>query len=185
MLQRPPYRISELRTCFIGLYHGKAKAQDAILYYGVHVDSQDIRVQSSFEELGSMVIDNFDLGKWPGEAVLCRNDSTPHNLILPSQVSSDGKSRYALAGIIDRELAAFYPASYELSLRDTYLTGGNRHASIILYSIEITHEEFRATIAATDFTFCKPWSSSLSPGRNCCMTALTFPLSFERGLWST
>lgn len=96
------------------------------------VDSQDIRIQSSFEELGSTVINKFDIDKWPGDAVLCHNDLTPRNLILQSRTSSGGKSKYKLAGIIDWELAGFYPASYELSLQDTYLGGGNRHASFYL-----------------------------------------------------
>jgi hypothetical protein len=39
---------------------------------------------------------------------------------------------YRLAGIIDSESAGFYPASYELSVQDTYLGGGNRHISFYL-----------------------------------------------------
>lgn len=96
------------------------------------INSQDIRIQSSFKELGSIVIYNFDINKWPGEAVFCHNDLNPHNLILQSRVSLDGKSKYKLAGIIDWELAGFYPASYELSLQDTYLSGANRHISFYL-----------------------------------------------------
>ena len=95
------------------------------------VDSQEIRIQSIFEELGSIVINNSDIDKWPGEAVLCHNDPTPRNLILQLRASSGGKSKYKLAGIIDWELAGFYPASYELSLQDTYL-GANRHVSFYL-----------------------------------------------------
>ncbi|EPE31762.1 hypothetical protein GLAREA_11844 [Glarea lozoyensis ATCC 20868] len=71
------------------------------------VDSQDIKIQSPFKELWSTVINNSDINKWPGEA-------------------------YKLAGIIDWELAGFYPASYELSLQDTYLSGANRHVSFYL-----------------------------------------------------
>ncbi|KAL5330823.1 hypothetical protein ACEPPN_000347 [Leptodophora sp. 'Broadleaf-Isolate-01'] len=96
------------------------------------VGSQDIRIQSSFKELGSIVINNSDIDKWPGEAVLCHNDPNPRNLILQSRASSGGKSKYKLAGIIDWELAGFYPASYELSLQDTYLSGANRHVSFYL-----------------------------------------------------
>jgi thiamine kinase-like enzyme len=82
-------------------------------------------------ELGSTAINNSDIGKWPGEAVFCHNDLTPRNLILQSRASLDGKSKYKLAGIIDWELAGFYPASYELSLQDIYL-GANRHVSFYL-----------------------------------------------------
>jgi thiamine kinase-like enzyme len=85
------------------------------------VNSQDIRIHSSFGELESTVINNSDINKWLGEAVFCHNDLTPRNLILQSRVSSCGKFKYKLASINDWEIAGFYPASYELSLQDTYL----------------------------------------------------------------
>lgn len=93
------------------------------------VHSQAVRIRTRFGEPGSIVINNWDMEKWPEEAVFCHNDLTPRNLILQSRASSDGKSKYKLAGIIDWELAGFYPASYELSLQDTYLSGANRHVS--------------------------------------------------------
>ncbi|TVY35546.1 hypothetical protein LSUB1_G005579 [Lachnellula subtilissima] len=96
------------------------------------VDLQGVRIRSRFEELGSIVINNSAIEKWPGEAVLCHNDLNPRNLILRSCVTSDGKSEYKLAGIIDWELAGFYPASYELSMQDTYLGNANRHVSFYL-----------------------------------------------------
>ncbi len=96
------------------------------------VDSGDIRMQSSFIDLGSTIIHKSDIDKWLGEAVLCHNDLSPRNLILQSRPSSGGKSSCKLAGIIDWELAGFYPASYELSLQDTYLGGANRHVSFYL-----------------------------------------------------
>jgi hypothetical protein len=94
-------------------------------------DSQDVRIQSSFEDMGSIVINNSDIGRWAGESVLCHNDLTPRNLILQSRISVDGKSNYKLAGIIDWELAGFYPPSYELSLQDTYFSC-DRHVSFYL-----------------------------------------------------
>lgn len=96
------------------------------------VNSGDIRMQSSSVELGPTVINKSDIDKWPAEAVLCHNDPSPRNLILRSHPSLDGKSNYKLAGIIDWELAGFYPAAYELSLQDTYLSGANRHVSFYL-----------------------------------------------------
>ncbi|KAL5345967.1 hypothetical protein ACLOAV_008997 [Pseudogymnoascus australis] len=45
-------------------------------------DSHDVSIQSSFEDMGSIVIKNADIGKWQGESVLCHNDLTPRNLIL-------------------------------------------------------------------------------------------------------
>jgi hypothetical protein len=46
------------------------------------VNSQDIRIQSNFKELGSIVINNSDIDKWPREAVFCHDDLTLCNLIL-------------------------------------------------------------------------------------------------------
>ena len=96
------------------------------------VGSQDVGIQSSFKELGSTVINKSDMDKWPGEAVLCHNDLNPRNIILQACASSGGLSKHKLVGIIDWELAGFYPASYELSLQDTYLSGANRHVSFYL-----------------------------------------------------
>lgn len=145
-------------------------------------NSQEIRIQSSFEELGSIVINNPDIDKWPGEAVLCHNDLTPRNLILQSHAFPSGKSKYKLAGIIDWELAGFYPASYELSLQDTYL-GANRHVSFYLLlkeHMKISYYDLRHRLC-----FCKPWSSSLSPNRGCCQMVLTFRLTSGRDSWRT
>ncbi|KFZ19076.1 hypothetical protein V502_03861 [Pseudogymnoascus sp. VKM F-4520 (FW-2644)] len=94
-------------------------------------DSQDVRVLVGAENMKSIVISNSDIGRRLGESVLCHNDLTPRNLILRSCASADGKSNYKLAGIIDWELAGFYPPSYELSLQDTYL-GVDQHVSFYL-----------------------------------------------------
>ncbi|KFY11810.1 hypothetical protein V492_04245 [Pseudogymnoascus sp. VKM F-4246] len=53
------------------------------------------------------------------------------NLIPRSRTLADGKPSYKLAGIIDWEVAGFYPPSCELSLQDTYL-GVDRHVSFYL-----------------------------------------------------
>lgn len=94
-------------------------------------NSHDVSIQSSFEDMGSIVIKNADFGKWQGESVLCHNDLTPRNLILRSRASVDGKSSYKLAGIIDWELAGFYPPAYELCMQDTYFSA-DRHISFYL-----------------------------------------------------
>lgn len=115
------------------------------------VDSQDVRIQFSFEELGSIVISNSDIDKWPGEAVFCHNDLTPRNLVLRSCASSDGKSsKYKLAGFIDWEFAGFYPASYELMLQDTYLPERRKSTRIVLLTTERSDEKFRTTIFIPD-----------------------------------
>ncbi|KAI0454288.1 hypothetical protein F5B21DRAFT_476528 [Xylaria acuta] len=95
-------------------------------------ERQGIIVQSNFEELGSVFIKTSEIEQWPNEAVFCHNDLTPRNIIIQSRTSSNGSSYYKLAAIIDWELAGFYPPSYELSLQDTYLSGGNRRLSFYL-----------------------------------------------------
>ncbi|TVY48709.1 hypothetical protein LOCC1_G001402 [Lachnellula occidentalis] len=126
----------------LGAIMDRRKLKKPSCYMEPLVDSQGIRIRSTFEELGSTFINNSDIEKWPEEAVLCHNDLNPRNLILRSCVTSDGKSEYKLAGIIDWELAGFYPASYELSLQDTYLGSANRHVSFYL----LLKEKMRALV---------------------------------------
>ncbi|POR35889.1 Uncharacterized protein TPAR_03923 [Tolypocladium paradoxum] len=95
-------------------------------------DPKGLVIQSSFEDLGSTTIRDSDMEQWPNEAVFCHNDLTPRNIILQSFDAPDGNPTYKLAAIIDWEAAGFYPPSYELSLQDTYLSGGNRHISFYL-----------------------------------------------------
>ncbi|EPE33505.1 Protein kinase-like (PK-like) [Glarea lozoyensis ATCC 20868] len=94
-------------------------------------NSQDVKIQSNFDELGSLIVRKSDMDQWLREAVFCHNDLTPRNLILKKWDLPGGKKKYKLAGIIDWESAGFYPPSYELSLQDTYL-GRDRHASFYL-----------------------------------------------------
>ena len=134
-------------------------------------DSQDISIRSNYEELGSMIIDRFDIDKWLTEAVLCHNDLNPRNLILRSVHSSDGKFKYTLAGIIDWELAGFYPPSYELSLQDTYLGCANRHVTFYMMLKErMTHLVPRSSsqmvlLQATELIF-RSQQRFLSDGNN-------------------
>ncbi|KAL3298793.1 Protein kinase-like domain [Colletotrichum asianum] len=86
----------------------------------------DVVVQSQYEDLGSLKLEKSNMEQWGHESVLCHNDLTPRNIIVKPCNSPDGRSDYQLSAIIDWELAGFYPASYELSLQDTYLSGGNR-----------------------------------------------------------
>ncbi|KAF1952418.1 hypothetical protein CC80DRAFT_452161 [Byssothecium circinans] len=95
-------------------------------------DPKGLIIKSSFEDVGSITVSDADMEQWPKEAVFCHNDLTPRNLILQPSGSPSGKTRYKLAAIIDWEVAGFYPPSYQLSLQDTYLGGGNQHFSFYL-----------------------------------------------------
>ncbi|KAF7527321.1 hypothetical protein G7054_g10527 [Neopestalotiopsis clavispora] len=97
-----------------------------------NLETQSIHVRSNFEDLGSLIIHQSESDKWGKEAVLCHNDLTPRNLIIQQRELPDGSIKHHLAGIIDWELAGFYPPSYELSLQDTYLGTANQHLSFYL-----------------------------------------------------
>ncbi|KAI8270964.1 hypothetical protein K4K58_003962 [Colletotrichum sp. SAR11_239] len=86
----------------------------------------DVVVQSQYEDLGSVKLEKTTMEQWGDESVFCHNDLTPRNIIVKTCNSPDGRPDYQLSAIIDWEIAGFYPASYELSLQDTYLSGGNR-----------------------------------------------------------
>ncbi|KAI1734585.1 kinase-like domain-containing protein [Xylaria scruposa] len=95
-------------------------------------ESRGIKIQSNYEDLGSVFIKTSELEQWPNEAVFCHNDLTPDNIIIKPHTSLDGNSHYELAAIIDWELAGFYPPSYELGLQDTYLSTRNLRLSFYL-----------------------------------------------------
>lgn len=128
-------------------------------------DSQDVRIQTNFKNMKSIVISNSDIGKWSGESVLCHNDLTPRNLILRSGASADGKSNYRLAGIIDWELAGFYPPSYELSMQDTYFSA-DRHVSFYLLPKE--HMKNIVPRSSSQIALVQAWRSSTSHNRGAC-----------------
>lgn len=96
-------------------------------------NSGSITIKSHVGALGSITIDQHEVNQWPEQAVLCHNDLTPRNLLLRKKwSSSENYAEYRLAAIIDWELGGLYPAAYEAQLQDTYLSGGNRHASFYL-----------------------------------------------------
>ncbi|KAL0938235.1 uncharacterized protein CTRU02_207966 [Colletotrichum truncatum] len=84
-----------------------------------------IVLRSHYEDLGPVKLESSTMAQWGHEAVFCHNDLTPRNIMVQLFNNTDGTSTYKLNAIIDWELAGFYPASYELSLQDTYLSGGN------------------------------------------------------------
>lgn len=108
-------------------------------------DTGDVIIESHYTDLGSATIEKSAMEKWAHEAVLCHNDLTPRNIIVKPRNSADGASEYQLAAIIDWELAGFYPASYELGLQDTYLSGANRLVSFYLLLKEQMEELVPAT----------------------------------------
>lgn len=126
-----------------------------------------------------MVIANSDVEKWREEAVLCHNDLNPRNLIVQSYISSNGESKYKLAGIIDWELAGFYPPSYELSLQDTYLSGAIRQLSF--YLLLKKHMKNVVPKSASQIKLLQAMEIILSPNRSLCQMVPIYRLTSERG----
>jgi hypothetical protein len=67
-------------------------------------DSQNLKVVSAYEDLGSIIIDKSEIVTWSEDAVFCHNDLTPRNIIIHSSIDHNGMFKYKLAGIIDWEL---------------------------------------------------------------------------------
>lgn len=90
-----------------------------------------ITVRSQFDDVEPVTLEYAEMEQWAQQSVFCHNDLTPRNILLKKSdvESAEEQPEYRLAAIIDWELAGFYPAAYELQLQDTYLGGGNRHAS--------------------------------------------------------
>ncbi|EHK97938.1 hypothetical protein M7I_6278 [Glarea lozoyensis 74030] len=57
-------------------------------------NSQDVKIQSNFDELGSLIVRKSDMDQWLREAVFCHNDLTPRNLILKKWDLPGGKKKY-------------------------------------------------------------------------------------------
>ena len=117
----------------LAVYMQKRKLRKPFCAIELSTKPMGVVVRSSFENLGSVVIPHTDMDQWVKDAVFCHNDLTPRNLILRESSTVRGTPRYELTAIIDWELAGFYPPSYEISLQDTYLSGGNR--CISFYSL--------------------------------------------------
>lgn len=71
----------------------EAEASKALLFYSIELIAKPtgLGLQSSFEDVGSVVVSQSDMTQWPEDAVLCHNDLTPRNLILSETV--DGGKR--------------------------------------------------------------------------------------------
>ena len=61
-----------------------------------------------------------------------RSSALPQRSEPPQSDPISRGEKCRLAGIIDWELAGLYPAAYELSLQDTYLSSANQHVSFYL-----------------------------------------------------
>ncbi|KAJ5405177.1 hypothetical protein N7465_006461 [Penicillium sp. CMV-2018d] len=81
-----------------------------------------LSIQSAYDDIGQIDLSHSDLHELQHCVVFCHNDLEPRNILV--RKSSSGK--YELAGVIDWEMAGFYPFAYEYGVKDTSLGCENR-----------------------------------------------------------
>ncbi|KAJ6190532.1 hypothetical protein N7519_000553 [Penicillium mononematosum] len=87
-----------------------------------------ITIQSAHEDIGQIDLSNSELDELQKHAVLCHNDLEPRNILVRK-----GSTKYELAGIIDWDMAGFFPFAYEYGYKDTVL--GNSNLSFSWYTM--------------------------------------------------
>jgi hypothetical protein len=86
----------------------------------LEIDS-GITLQSAYEDIGRIDLSHSELDELQHHTVFCHNDLEPRNILV--RKASSGK--YELAGVIDWEMAGFFPFAYEYGLKDTVLGTSN------------------------------------------------------------
>ncbi|CAK7218959.1 hypothetical protein SCUCBS95973_003659 [Sporothrix curviconia] len=111
----------------------KWELKDRHLYDIDKIDASDgddgFFVFSAFDGIPPVTVRTAHLEQWPHEAVFCHNDLSPRNIIVQTTTVGAGKPWYRVSGLIDWEMAGFYPPAYELALHDKYLGTANMQAS--------------------------------------------------------
>lgn len=84
-----------------------------------------LSIQSEYDDIGQIDLSHSDLHELQHCVVFCHNDLEPRNILV--RKSSSGE--YELAGVIDWEMAGFYPFAYEYGVKDTSLGCENLYFS--------------------------------------------------------
>ncbi|KAJ5243781.1 hypothetical protein N7489_003877 [Penicillium chrysogenum] len=84
-----------------------------------------LSIQSEYDDIGQIDLSHSDLDELQHCVVFCHNDLEPRNILV--RKSSYGK--YKLAGVIDWEMAGFFPFAYEYGVKDTSLGRENLYFS--------------------------------------------------------
>lgn len=84
-----------------------------------------LSIQSEYDGIGQIDLSHSDLDELQHCVVFCHNDLEPRNILV--RKSSSGK--YELAGVIDWEMAGFFPFAYEYGVKDTSLGCENLYCS--------------------------------------------------------
>ncbi len=84
-----------------------------------------LSIQSEYDDIGQIDLSHSDLDELQHCVVFCHNDLEPRNILV--RKSSSGK--YELAGVIDWEMAGFFPFAYEYGVKDTSLGCENLYFS--------------------------------------------------------
>ncbi|KAJ5096725.1 hypothetical protein N7456_007446 [Penicillium angulare] len=84
-----------------------------------------ILIQSEYDDIGNITLSHSDLEELQTRVVFCHNDLEPRNIL----VREIYPGAYRLAGIIDWEMAGFFPFAYEYGFKDVYLGCQNLYFS--------------------------------------------------------
>jgi hypothetical protein len=84
-----------------------------------------LSIQSEYDNIGQIDLSHSDLDELQHRVVFCHNDLEPRNILV--RKSSSGK--YELAGVIDWEMAGFFPFAYEYGIKDASLGCENLYFS--------------------------------------------------------
>ncbi|KAJ5950051.1 hypothetical protein N7454_001635 [Penicillium verhagenii] len=91
---------------------------------GYFRDIKDL-LKSKYDDIGQIELSHSDLDELQRHVVFCHNDLEPRNILVRESPSGN----YELAGIIDWEMAGFFPFAYEYGLKDTILGSNNLYFS--------------------------------------------------------
>ncbi|KAJ5351933.1 hypothetical protein N7452_000907 [Penicillium brevicompactum] len=84
-----------------------------------------LSIESEYDDIGQIDLSHSDLDELQHCVVFCHNDLEPRNILV--RKSSSGK--YEVAGVIDWEMAGFFPFAYEYGVKDTSLGCENLYFS--------------------------------------------------------
>lgn len=95
-----------------------------------------ISIQSEHDDIGQINLSYSDLEELQHHVVFCHYDLEPRNILV--RKASSGK--YELAGVIDWEMAGFFPFAYEYGFKDTVL--GSSNLSFSWYTMFKNHTSY-------------------------------------------
>ena len=84
-----------------------------------------LSIESEYNDIGQIDLSHSDLDELQHCVVFCHNDLEPRNILVRKSFSG----KYEVAGVIDWEMAGFFPFAYEYGVKDTSLGCENLYFS--------------------------------------------------------